>query len=145
MVIEFILYPFFKFIRNAGGPDHHKFIFLIIVKQFRRPYIHRSRIMGHHRDEFLFRPMDQVFWMCISETEISLPTRSPYQMESTVARTYNRRIAHDLLLADFRLEPHTCYAVPMDTVFTINKPKALCGRLMKRGREIHLFFCTTGE
>src|SRR5689334_17686422 len=48
-----------KAARNGGGPNDDELLGGLVIEEFGRPYVDSGRLVGHHGNEFLVRPMHE--------------------------------------------------------------------------------------
>ncbi|KWX81795.1 hypothetical protein AXF24_12195 [Streptococcus pneumoniae] len=75
----------------------------------------------------------------VSESQISLPTGGPNQVIRSVGGAGDRRVAHELVLPQRRLEPSARNAVPVASVAAYQVAQAGIGGFVKGGKYIIFF------
>src|SRR4030095_7183587 len=121
-----------------GRRPEDQILFLpAVVKNFRRPTIHRRRLIGPHRKGLLLRPPYQVFR--VRDADLTpAPARCPNHVENPVRPLNDAGVAHQLLAADRRSQIRLVFIqrLPFQPVATVGQMQPVLAVVFEIGEQI---------
>ena len=128
--------------RYRGSPEDVEQIFRRFVEELRRPGVAGGGEMFHHRNNFLFTPVDEVLGTGIADA-LGIPAHGPHQVEGSVGPLAYAGIPHNSLLPHqgFHNGFPAVHGRPVVAVVTIcHKQACVLAGIVKIGEHIGLLF-----